>query len=341
MNNNEDLKKLFPELPIISPNRKYWLVRTFSGDMYESFVENNFIAIGWNEITANDLFKIHSDPKNKVLRNSIAKKIILKNESQDERGQKINQSRALNQMIKFAYKIKKGDLVIIPSENSDKLSFGEVIETPITNQAHPSSIYKKQKSINWILKNRSKFTLDANLYKVLFAHQTVNDISDYSIYINNTLYDFYMEGDRSSLVLRVKKHDEIDPIDMAEFYSEIISFIYDFSEEQGYIIKRGDLEVKFSLQSPGLIIFAGLAGLGLLALFIHIMAGGEYDNSFKIGPMEFKLSGKTEGFLDALSKFRNKRLDRDIKLMKQLNNFEVVPPKIEKKKEKINKRLNK
>ena len=38
-------------IPIIPDERKYWLVRTKSGIYFNDFYLNNYIAIGWDEIS--------------------------------------------------------------------------------------------------------------------------------------------------------------------------------------------------------------------------------------------------------------------------------------------------
>jgi hypothetical protein len=55
-----DINKLIEEynIPVvqIDENRNYWLVRTQSGEFYDDFYFDNFIAVGWDEFNDYDRF---------------------------------------------------------------------------------------------------------------------------------------------------------------------------------------------------------------------------------------------------------------------------------------------
>jgi hypothetical protein len=336
-------------VPNVSSKRNYWLVRTSSGDNYDVFVKGNFIAIGWNEITLADLHDINVDPKNKELFKKIKSKISIDREfitDKSSRGIGASQSKSLHQLRKFVYDIKKDDIVIIPSYNSDVLSFGIIKETPAfsessVNLAKDNCSYAKRKKIEWIKTNVSRLRLDANLYRFIFAHQTINNISEYAEYINNFLFDFYEFDGKYSLVLRLRREGAIDAFEMNQFYSDLLEFIKDYAGCDEYDKEKNSLSVKFELQSPGTIIFiaGAIIGVGLLGVaLLTLLAGGENDTEIDLKNLKFKWKLKTNSLLDKLSEYldrgaernRNKRIDelneredRLLRLQESLQHFEV------------------
>lgn len=69
----------------VKAGNRYWLVRTFGGRYYSHFVQNNYIAIGWNEIS--DLEQIKEASKNQDVKEelyALAKKHIIKKEMNNQ-----------------------------------------------------------------------------------------------------------------------------------------------------------------------------------------------------------------------------------------------------------------
>jgi len=343
--------ELLDLIPSINSQKNYWLVRTSSGANYDDFINGGYIAIGWNEITLFDLNQINLFPGNKPLFDTIRDKVKSErdeDDSENSRGIQAYQSRSIGQLLKFAYEIKKGDIVVIPSYNSDKLAFGEVLATPILTSdsikfGSDKCEYDKRKRVRWLKTNVSRSTLDSNLYKFIFAHQTINNISEYSEHINNFLFDFYQLEGKYSLVLRVRSKAKIDAFAMNQFYSDLLYFIDYFSDSEENEEKQ--LSVTFDLQSPGTIVFVAVAALGFglfgIALFT-IMAGGENGLEFDPTTKKFKWKFKSNSFLDKLSDFldrREARIERKAlriakndelrfkQLIENLKHFEVSPNK--------------
>src|SRR6185312_9045106 len=88
------------------------------------------------------------------------------------------------QVMKFVVELKKGDIVIIPSSNSEIISIGEVTSSTIPELTQAELLktecpYKKRKPVKWI-KDISRDSLDPFLYRMLQAHQAINNITRYS-----------------------------------------------------------------------------------------------------------------------------------------------------------------
>lgn len=331
MNNNLIFSDFMKNLPMIYSKKNYWLVRTSSGQNYDAFLNGNYIAIGWNEIPLGALNDIHKNPNNKDFFDQTKELIIVENEN--EAVKKISQSKALNQVLKFTYDITIGDIVVIPSYNSEDLSFGEVIETPIY-QAKGLELmecsFVKRKKVNWIKKNVNRNNLDFDLYKFIFSHQTINKVSNYSDLINATIYDFYVnENNKASLVLRIRKGHDIDPFIMGDLYNDMLYFLKECAEYDGTDLQKNPMSIKFDLQSPGVMLLAGLFGFGLLFLGIAAtLSGGDFqiDGNF----MGIKLKGKFKpsSLLDKVSDFLDRKQERKLRgaqFLQNMKHFEVAP----------------
>lgn len=102
--------------PSIDSEAKYWMVRTMGGDFYKEYVEDGFIAIGYNEITLQDLIQLPES-------DSLSREIIeakLKNNNQELK----NTSYPASQLLRFMREMNIGDFVIVPAKNSQYVSFG-------------------------------------------------------------------------------------------------------------------------------------------------------------------------------------------------------------------------
>ncbi|RZJ99909.1 MAG: hypothetical protein EOO46_21585, partial [Flavobacterium sp.] len=130
----EELDQFVETLVSIPVTKRYWLIRTQSGSLYETFVDNKFIAIEHRETTLASLseFKRESAGDELLLRKLIRNQVIAYHEKrlQELEGFEGPEQRTLslisNQIYKFVFEMKIGDIVIIPSTNSDIISFGEI-----------------------------------------------------------------------------------------------------------------------------------------------------------------------------------------------------------------------
>lgn len=55
MENISTIKYLFDEITTVEKNTHYWLVRTMGGDFFYEYLSRGYIAIGYNEITLNEI----------------------------------------------------------------------------------------------------------------------------------------------------------------------------------------------------------------------------------------------------------------------------------------------
>lgn len=268
------------EIPIviIPEDRKYWLVRTQSGEFYDEFFHDGFIGIGWNEFSDIDKFK-NSDKDEITDLISITYK--------PEEGQKPPQpGRIYGQIYRFLFELKVNDIVMIPSNNSSHISFG-IIESDtyieeITETAVDMGLcsFAKRRKVNWI-KTVQRDRLDPYLYRMMQAHQAISNANDYANYIDRTLHSYYIKGEKAHLVVNVKQENQISAVDMITYVSTLLDLVplIENPESPDETFKKEDVDLKLNVQSPGLMEF--ISNLPYVVTILGLVIVGLVGGSFK------------------------------------------------------------
>lgn len=272
----EDDIKLLKDLdvPIINADRNYWFVRTQGGDYFEDFYFEGFIGIEWNEVSDLDLIRESDVDAIKGMVFKYYPKI-------DKVGY------VAKQIKKFACDIKKGDIVLIPNKNSEKIAFGEIKSEPYIYEEDKSQILdffddddikeslKKRIDVKW-LKVLKRSELDPYLYKIIYSHSTIVDARPYANFIDRTLHKFYVKNDDAHLTMDVNTRNEIPAIDLSGFIYETIGLVDSFNYNMKMNLEKKEISTKINVQSPGIIEFVGpVAIIGCIAIGAVVLLGGE------------------------------------------------------------------
>lgn len=318
---SEELDLLVNSIETVPSEKRYWLIRTQSGSLYETFRENGIVAIEHNEVPLSllgqfkkdfgeDLIKLSSAIRNKV--RSVHESLI-PNDSAEE----LNVRKAgliSSQIFKFAFDIKKGDTVIIPSYNSDIVSFGIVTEGYIGNFA-PEELRKIEtdailkRRVKWI-KDIKRIDLDPFLYRMFTAHQAVNEVGSYADIIERSLKDFFILDNEAHLIINVQTEKEIPAPDLFGMGSEILRLVDSFAAMYQLDISSRDLHVTVTLNSPGKIdLKSKIKRTTIVTGLILAVFGGGYET--KDGT-SFKSPG-VPGLIKAIDDFRTHEQERNMK----------------------------
>lgn len=303
-------------VPYISASRNYWLVRTEGGTYYNSFRANGYVGISWNDLDF-DFFNqnVYQQSKSIItgedVKNLYEQKFF-DNEERLEYYSK-NATRISTMINRFAFGMKKGDIVLIPSSSSKTISFGEVLDDDIyfegnlpvnPPQDDKESTYcpfVKRKSVRW-LKDVKKHELDSNLYTLLYSQHTVNLINSkkYGHYIDRTLDSIYIKGNKAHLVLNVKQTDDINALSFADIIKDSIKIVNEFNYEYPNVksINGNKIKIKANVQSPGPMELFGSVKEVLLLTSIVIDIFGIQTNTFKI--ISFWKKENSDEILEAL-----------------------------------------
>lgn len=307
----------------IPKERNYWLIRTESGKFYFDFLENNYVSIGWDEFSDINIFK---NTEEKKLKEHIAS--VYKDEKRP--------GYIYNQIKRFMFDIKKGDMILIPSENSSQIAFGIVQETffirdtinnNTTNLKIPKCNFKKCIKVEWKSKIfKEKF--DPYLKMLLFTHTTITDINDYKGYINRLLYSNYILDDMIHVTFNITTKDNINAVELLNFLNLISKESIDvFNQVTGSDFKKDTVDVKLNVQSPGPIEFIGYAIGGILVISIinAFLFGIKLDvELFKI----VKFNIDNEGLITYIFKFIQEKNANNQSIAKLKNNFKISKEKL-------------
>ena len=299
-------------IPIIPGERKYWLVRTKSGIYFNDFYLNNYIAIGWDEISDISLM---TEQKRELLIDKI-KAEYDKSKNTDEEDSEVkktgNYGLIATQLIRFATEIKKGDIVIIPSQKSNNVAFGEVLDDGIYKEnidlediEDTQCPFIKRRKVRWI-KWQKKESVDIYLYKLLNSHHTITDACEYSNIIERTLNSIYVKDNVAHFTIRVKQENNIKLKELSRLINNNISIIDEFNKFTKSDLDVDDVAIKINLHSPGPVEIEGvIKGVLVIAMITLAICGGTFKFTRKNGKedTETGLEVTSDGFMEKLIKF--------------------------------------
>ncbi|MEN7549071.1 hypothetical protein AAG747_14205 [Rapidithrix thailandica] len=253
------IEELVSKVSEISRETEYWFVRTDSGKYFDTFTNNGFIGIGWNQITLDELLNSQKD----VVKEKIARIEELDPQDQNSKG---NITAIYNKLLNFI-NLRKGDIVIIPSHSSNYFAFGEVSDslTYIENDNLADCEFRKRKKIRWITK-KAIGDLDPTFHKIKISRHTISSVKDYSRYIDNVISNLYIKEDNTHFVLDIKTQREINVkslLKLVEGIQDLVESIdvhFQLNEEIDYNA------IRLNLQSPGKIEFKLQVGKSLIIL---------------------------------------------------------------------------
>ena len=273
-------------IPLLEEKRNYWLVRTEGGLYYEDFSLNDFIAISWNEI---DSHANTNEFSKKDIYNTL-KNVSPYNESEESKEKlKRNSNRIANTINKFIFEIKKGDIVMIPSQNSSQINFGEVLEDQIYYDKGTSTFeedniepcpYIKRRKIKW-LKKVHRRNLDPKLFSLFYSHHTISmaDKKTYASYIDRTIDSLFIKGENAHLVLEVTNTNDINAYTFSSLIQNSIKLVDSLSLPLNENLNGKLIKVKANVQSPGPIeLFGPIKEILLLAAFVVPIYEKKYIN---------------------------------------------------------------
>lgn len=289
----------------IDESTSYWLVRTNSGAYFQDFLLENYIGINWNDFNDPDEFKEQH-------RERVTYKISKSYPDNKQPG------HTFSHIKRFFHEMQIGDIVMIPSEDSKFIAFGEISSDVYIQDLSQTELdegecpYEKRREVNWI-KTVDRKKLDPYLYKMMNSHLTISNANDYADAIDRTLYSYYYKGDKSHLVLNVKQDNDISLIDLLDALQsplDAVDLIQDPTNPENEFNKK-DLDAKLRVQSPGIIEFVSSGnafGMAIvLGIFLVGLAGGKFNFTASKEKIEGEMS--TDGLLEKILSF--KKLNRD------------------------------
>lgn len=307
----KDLLKYLKEehlLPVEVPRRNYWFLRTNSGDFFEEFYGNDYVAIGWDDIQP-----------------------IAEKERTEEilKGYKLiygrMTTRIMNQVYRFCYEMKKGDIVIIPAARSNWFAFGVLMEDSWYEETLTDEVlededachFKKRRSVKWI-QSAKKHMVDSKLYLFFRNQQALSKANDYAEFIERAINPYYILDGVAHINFAVQKKTNIPALYLPLFitglleYASMLSNSIDSRQLETEDTFSNEISTRINVQSPGVIEFLGdPLKIHCLAIVGFLIVGGKAHFSYT--PQEgINADLSTDGVLGFILKLLKQKKDSHV-----------------------------
>lgn len=270
----------------ISKNARYWLIRTYGGKYYDTFLNEKFVGLGW--YWEKDLCE-----KLKISPSSSEYAQIIKRYKKNNYYQRI-----INTFIK---EIKIGDFIISPAYRASKVLFGKIDGDIIFTNEFP---YSRKRAVQWI-KEVEWEELPKTMIKFLSTQNSLCSANNISNEIERLIYDFYFKDNQAYIKLQVQRQEAISLKSINELLTCLTK----------NIIQDNQVFFKTELSSPGFLQFWGSPkGIILIATLLHFLVGGKIE----LNPKTLAISNETKGIILTLLENKNNK-----DLIKSINELKI------------------
>ena len=163
-------------------------------------------------------------------------------------------------------KLKKGDVIVIPSENSQRLAFGFVADNQIfTNVDDSNCPFVKRRRINWV-EEKDIDDLDKIFYQIRISRHTISSIKPYEAYIDKVVKTLFIKNEYSHYVLDIQTNEDINFNTLLKLVNNIRVLTQELNNDFNLEENLDQNAIKLNLQSKGKIEFKFLNGKSLILL---------------------------------------------------------------------------
>ena len=304
----------------VSHNVQYWMVRTMGGEYYHEFIEEGFIAIGYNEIALSELENVN--PEDHVAVNQLRSRVIETYEDVSKPGQ------IVTQLLRFCKQIRVGDVIVLPGYSSYEISLcrvtGNVYEEVNLDTRIDKCLFAKRLPIE-VVRITTRLSLSPKAQMMFNSRHAISNIDGYAMYIDNSMMDYYDKDDETHVVLKINTDDEVSASAFFDFYN-LMSLTEEFCQENDIEGTAKDTVMKVQMESKGVLHFISSkkAFLALLSLGILFINGG----GLKVHCGNFDIDLSTQGVFGAYSEYLDRKMDREVKqsIKNSLDTLQIKTP---------------
>ena len=339
------------KIPSVPENIHYWIIRTNGGDYYEDFTLHEYISISWDYVSLSILYTKDDDEIKRLI--EVYEKMSTTPEDSDDESDGTTKGKItaiLNKINRFVFEIDKGDIILIPSKNSDRIAIAEVIgdvyetENYVESylQANPTTEivpcpYRKRRKIK-ILKTITKGQMDIYLAKGFNSQHALSSMDEYAPYINRTIYGIYSKGNELHTTLHAGHPNGLTLKELVELSTKLEETASSIAQQCEIPFDSSQVEVKLNIHSPGLIELIGsLSGAGIVLSLLmftvnNLINGGKLNISYKkddqTGKTDFSVTSETPGISGNAQKNKRIELKEKEELLELVNKLDVKTPEI-------------
>lgn len=319
----EELGDMF-NIPVASDAQQVWFIRTSSGDYYDDFRHNRFVALGWDEIPAEwiikkPLFPITDDDQ------QVDKKKLLFPLSENEFKNRVSNlypdekrpGLVYGQLNTFYNVMRVGDWIVIPSKSTQKLTIGilgdilyeDIKDRKIISEKEYSHCeYTHKRSVVW--KQEIPASYDIYLQRSLRAQQTISNITDISGLVFRHLYPVYVVNNEVRVTFQKTTKGELNVLSNIDLINSVIDIADMVAELYKVEPFTKDFTMKTAVGSPGIIeliipMLQSPAPLVLGAIIFRVLFG-KYDS-------EKGISTGLSSIFNVVNTLLNDRKERQLK----------------------------
>ena len=339
------------KIPSVPENIHYWIIRTNGGDYYEDFTLHEYISISWDYVSLSILYTKDDDEIKRLI--EVYEKMSTTPEDSDDESDGTTKGKItaiLNKINRFIFEFVKGDIILIPSKNSDRIAIAEVIgdvyetENYVESylQANPTTEivpcpYRKRRKIK-ILKTITKGQMDIYLAKGFNSQHALSSMDEYAPYINRTIYGIYSKGNELHTTLHAGHPNGLTLKELVELSTKLEETASSIAQQCEIPFDSSQVEVKLNIHSPGLIELIGsLSGAGIVLSLLmftvnNLINGGKLNISYKkddqTGKTDFSVTSETPGISGNAQKNKRIELKEKEELLELVNKLDVKTPEV-------------
>lgn len=285
----------------VEHSNSYWMVRTMGGDYFDEFVEEGFIAIGYDEIKLRELRLINPEDRVAITQ--------LKHQVDEIYDEAARPGHVVSQLLRFCKGIAVGDIVVLPGPSSYSLAICRVTGEAYEETAPSGECTFKKRIPIEVLRKTNRLSLPPKAQFMFNSRHPISDITPYASYIDNSVLDFYNKNNETHIVLKINTDEDVS---VSAFYAieQLFLITEGFCKEQGIDGNSSEVVMKVQMESKGTLHFissnkAFLAFVGLGILFIN--GGG-----LKVSYGDFNLDLSTHGLFSNYNEYMDRKVDRSL-----------------------------
>lgn len=297
------------DIPVVNENKRYWFIRTYRGEAFSDYYDKDYVGLGINDVPTQLIKSVNPDD----LTNLRNLHNFLNNNTSYKDGAA---TRAARQLIEFENIVKVGDTIVIPSKNSTRLAIGTVTSDVYAvrntgtfyfeNELHHYP--QRRRKVEWDRKV-FKDDLQGDLRPLIASQNGLTNADSFADTIDGTVKSLYIKDKHIYLTLKINQDEDINAFVLNRFLTGLTYFYQEYCKENGEEVNE-DLTIKIKLQSKGKVAMRafGMAGLIGLAGMVALSNNNEVEIDFG----KVKVKGKSDGLIQSVSNFLDKRQERRI-----------------------------